>query len=70
MLNCPLIEAERLDDRSFDHTPESNEIDKSPIDISSEFPWLGAAESGNDLFEFTKNLGGNNGISTFTHRKQ
>ena len=66
MLNCPLIEAERLDEPSFDQTPETNIT--SSIDLSSEFPWLGAADSGNETFEFTKNLGGTNGSTTLTNR--
>ena len=64
MLNCPLIDAELRNDQSFDPTPETSVTSLS--DLSSEFPWLGAADSGNLLDEFTKNLGGNNGTSSFT----
>ena len=67
MLNCPLIEAERLDEQTFDQTPEL--IVTSSSDLSSEFPWLGAADAGNETNEFTKNLGGNNGSSTLTNGK-
>lgn len=67
MLNCPLIETERLDEPTFDLVPEP--IVTSSSDLSSEFPWLGAADGGVETFEFTKNLGGNNGSSSFTNRK-
>lgn len=67
MLNCPLIEAERLDEQMFDHTPEL--IVTGSSDLSSEFPWLGAADTGNEINEFTKNLGGNNGTFTLTNGK-
>ena len=66
MLNCPLIEAERLDEQTSDLSPEASVTSSS--DLSSEFPWLGAANSGNETYEFTKDLGGNNGSSSFTHR--
>ena len=69
MLTCPLIEAELLDERRFDETPESNVTQNSSAELSSEFPWLGAAASGDEGYEFTKNLGGNNGTSTSTVRK-
>lgn len=66
MLNCPLIEAERLDEQTFEPSPEASVTSLS--DLSSEFPWLGAADAGNETFDFTKNLGGNNGSSSFTNR--